>query len=541
MYQMETHLRTPDSSAPRNAALAAWLMSLDNLAHSIELYTTDASTLRREYDPDHLAGWEPVSDGAGTAQTDIFSEIDKRIGKMEDMEAQLFECRAAMQAFRNRSTTLVPINRLPSECVSQILTMACTPEPVRKEDSNSRRPQHPGKPFCLALSRVCRRWRNIALDTPRVWACIEFPDAPRFRYSELMLERSGGRPLYLRLDNPRLQALGQNVLHLLRRYISNRYISLTVIISSRREAEFILARLDEHMAHPPQIIELVLAILDDKTQEFPDMVGPDEYEVSVPMNGIRSLHLISIRLFQCIIPACANLVELRLSHISSLGYAMRRLQDVLRSCHQLAFLHLNDVVTSYNHKDSRDPIMMRSLRVIEIVKARGWFIGLLLHTLVAPVLETLILEAAYEPSGVGRSLPVFLPTSNQHLRRLSLMDIPVLQDDLVPTLEDIPHISFLQLSRMESATPLLEALVSNRLCLHLESLVIEDIKCDPETSISTSLRKLVQPDDRPPLQHLVIQRCEGFDPLDITWLRANASDFTFVDSGGETDSTSSLN
>ncbi|KDQ19251.1 hypothetical protein BOTBODRAFT_184322 [Botryobasidium botryosum FD-172 SS1] len=304
-YQTEIHSQSPDASIPRNSALAAWLASLDNLARTIQLYTADASALRQECDPDRLAGREPASDdGAGITQADIFSEINKRIGKMQDMEAQLFECRAAIQALRNRSMTLVPINRLPSECISQILTMACTPEPVRKEDSILRRPQRPEKPFYLIFSSVCRRWRNVALDMPPVWASTEFSDAPSFKYSKLMLERSRGRPLYLRVNYPHLRALGRitNVLHLLQRYISNRYLSLTVIVTSREEAKSLLARLDEHMARPPQLIELALAIIDDKTREFPDVVGP-EFIVSMPMGRVRYLHLISLHLLQCTIPA----------------------------------------------------------------------------------------------------------------------------------------------------------------------------------------------------------------------------------------------
>ncbi|KDQ19250.1 hypothetical protein BOTBODRAFT_184321 [Botryobasidium botryosum FD-172 SS1] len=119
------------------------------------------------------------------------------------------------------------------------------------------------------------------------------------------------------------------------------------------------------------------------------------------------------------------------------------------------------------------------------------------------------------------------------------MGVIVPRSDLVPIHEHNPHISSLQLSRMSNVNLLLETLVSNRLCLQLESLIIGDITCAPGSSISTSLRKLVQPDDRPPLRRLVIQRRKGFDPSGITWLKANAPDFTYASSGDEdTDSLS---
>ncbi|KDQ19235.1 hypothetical protein BOTBODRAFT_184314 [Botryobasidium botryosum FD-172 SS1] len=534
---MEIHPQSPDAGIPKNAALTAWLASLDNLARTIQLYTADASALRQKCDPDRLAGRGPASDGAGAVHADVFSEIDKRIGKMQDMEAQLFECRAAMQAFRNRSTTLVPINRLPSECISQILTMACGPEPVHKEDSNSRHPRRPGKPFCLALSSVCRRWRNIALDTPRAWASIQLSDAPPFKYSELMLERSRGRPLHIRIHFPRLQGLGEitNVLHLLQRYISNRYLSLTVIIASRGEAEFLLAHLDEHMERPPQLIGLALAILDDKTREFPAMLGLETYRVTMPMDRLRSLHLISTRLLYCIIPAYANLMELRLNHVAAYG-SHREFEAILSSCQRLEFLQLSCVHLGFSEDDdSRNPVVMSAIRTIELVKVPAESINRLLQIIVAPALEALRIQGEECPPPkpeVGESLAVFLATSSQYLQDLSLGAVQMPPDDVAPVLELLSHISSLRLSHIDGITRFLETLASGRCCLQLESLTIENITCGPKSSISASLRKLVQPDNRPLLQRLVVRACEGFDPSDIAWLRANAPDFTFVGSDG---------
>ncbi|KDQ19247.1 hypothetical protein BOTBODRAFT_433632 [Botryobasidium botryosum FD-172 SS1] len=212
---METHSRSPRDSL-RNAALSAWLESLDDVACSIRSYLAEASTLRQECDPDRFTEQESKSHGVGAPHIDIFSEIDNRIEEMRDLEVQLFICRAAMQEFRNRSTTLVPINRLPPECISQIFIMGSIPEPEDKDDPDADDPREPlGKPFYLTVYRVCHRWREIALNTPQLWISIRFSDSAPFEFSELMLERSRGCPLYIHLDCLRLRADIGTALHLL--------------------------------------------------------------------------------------------------------------------------------------------------------------------------------------------------------------------------------------------------------------------------------------------------------------------------------------
>ncbi|KDQ09504.1 hypothetical protein BOTBODRAFT_164638 [Botryobasidium botryosum FD-172 SS1] len=148
-----------------------------------------------------------------------------------------------MQGLRNRSTTLIHINRLPSECISQIFTMGSSPRPMDEEDPTSDDPSwnSPVKPFRLIIPAVCRRWRDIALNTPRLWSTIEFSDAAPFGYSELMLKRSRDCPLSIRVDFSRPKSEITTVLHLLRRYTSNRHISLTIVYTSPEEAGIALA------------------------------------------------------------------------------------------------------------------------------------------------------------------------------------------------------------------------------------------------------------------------------------------------------------
>ncbi|KDQ19248.1 hypothetical protein BOTBODRAFT_27833 [Botryobasidium botryosum FD-172 SS1] len=543
---MKTHSQSPRDN-PKNAALSAWLESLDNVARSIRSYAAEASTLRRECD---LDGNGPKSDGAGAPQVDVFSEVDKRIEEMRDLEVQLFICRAAMQEFRNRCTALVPINRLPPECISQIFIMGANPEPPDKDDPDAYEPHwYPEKPFCLTVSTVCRRWRDVALHTPRLWSCIEFLDVAPFKYSELMLERSRGCPLYIHVDYSALQAEDTAALRLLRRYISNRQISLSIILSHEGGAESTLAELSVPGESPPRITELVVVGDRQNGWVYKDLNDPEDDRVLMPMSGIRYLYVIATYLPRCIISAYANLVDLRLVDIAGYGTAIFQFKEILRSCHQLAFLRASGVdFISVDRElveivDPRGPIVMRSLRAIEIFDARDSSINYFLRTLGAPVLEVLRIQgkiATYDDNHptpeIGQSLTSFLATSSQCLRNVSLDAVEISQDNLVPILEHLPHISSLRLSRMDGTTQFLEILASHRLCLELEQLVIANIKYGHKSSISIPLRKLVQPDDRPSLSRLVIRKCKDFDPPDIDWLRANALNFTCIGFGGGTGS-----
>lgn len=51
--------------------------------------------------------------------------------------------------------------------------------------------------------RVCRLWRKIVRNAPRVWAYLEIDDHPRFRRKEFRswLHRSGTAPLHIRVEN----------------------------------------------------------------------------------------------------------------------------------------------------------------------------------------------------------------------------------------------------------------------------------------------------------------------------------------------------
>ncbi|KDQ19258.1 hypothetical protein BOTBODRAFT_433778 [Botryobasidium botryosum FD-172 SS1] len=532
---MEASARSSETS-PKDTPLAALSRSLYNASRSIQLYATEVATFRQEYDREVLEG-----DGPGTPHLDTFHEIDSRIGEIRAMETQLVACRVALQEFRNWPTVLVPISRLPPECISQIFLMGSNPVDQEDPDVDQSPSCPPRKPFCLTVSTVCHRWRDIALSTPRLWSNIEFLDVPLFKYSELMLERSRGCPLYIRVHPHLFEEQYHITLHILRRYISDRDISVTVKkIAYPGDTEFVINQLINRGESPPRITELILAG-EPKYGLLRSLIYPEGFDIAAPLGGVRYLSVAATYLPRCIIPAYADLVELRLSGIIDHSSTdLSQLEEILRSCHRLVFLRASNVGGSDIPPSvhSRDPVVLRSLQTIEIVDAYDASVNYFLRTLVAPALDALRIQgkaSAYDDNlpapEIGEALAIFLATSNPHLRSVSLDAVEIPRDDLVPMLEHLPHISSLRLSRMHGISRFLEALSSERLCLQLESLVVANIIYGHH-AIFAPLRALIQPEDRPPLQRLIIRECKDFNPSDIAWLSANAPSFILVSCDG---------
>ncbi|KAG8795181.1 hypothetical protein FRC12_017374 [Ceratobasidium sp. 428] len=134
------------------------------------------------------------------------SQLREEASSLELIVGQIAHSRVVIHREINTSTSLVPINVLPPEILSRILTF--TPltlyyvhgfHKARKEHS------------LVAVSSVCAGWRKLAIGTRSLWSYIcmdeEFIfdkiNSPAQRWAELWLDRSAGAPLTLHLTkNP---------------------------------------------------------------------------------------------------------------------------------------------------------------------------------------------------------------------------------------------------------------------------------------------------------------------------------------------------
>jgi len=67
-------------------------------------------------------------------------------------------------------------------------------------DSDMESDDEPHLPFQVLASHVCRRWREVAIDSHVLWTNLEFVHRPRLEKAKVYLERAHGLPLNIFID-----------------------------------------------------------------------------------------------------------------------------------------------------------------------------------------------------------------------------------------------------------------------------------------------------------------------------------------------------
>ena len=158
---------------------------------SVELAQNDVEGLARQ-----LAAAQSALRFATASRDNIVKDQEKYITRIGQMQGVLH-----------------PLRRTPIELLGYIFTLAVQESMVEWETKTSKSEfsRHGGQdPTLLAwkLSQVCRRWRNAALDTPRMWRYLHL-DLRRATHQishrlNTLVRRSGAVPLdvYMQYANP---------------------------------------------------------------------------------------------------------------------------------------------------------------------------------------------------------------------------------------------------------------------------------------------------------------------------------------------------
>jgi hypothetical protein len=101
-------------------------------------------------------------------------EVEQTLAAADQLEQELQETRAKTEQIRHeifkRVIWLAPIRRIPADVLSLLFIQAC------QDDWKAP----------LVLGAVCRRWRNVLIDTPRAWASIQITPSCRLPHHELL-------------------------------------------------------------------------------------------------------------------------------------------------------------------------------------------------------------------------------------------------------------------------------------------------------------------------------------------------------------------
>ncbi|KAI0041168.1 hypothetical protein FA95DRAFT_1477476, partial [Auriscalpium vulgare] len=109
------------------------------------------------------------------------------------MDAEDLAIQRALHVMRSRRNTLIPIHRLPPEILTRIF-MLCA-EHSRDVWQKTIGIQRTTIGW-IAITYVCRRWRQLALGFAGLWTMVTFTLGER--WAEEMLKRSQARPIVVK-------------------------------------------------------------------------------------------------------------------------------------------------------------------------------------------------------------------------------------------------------------------------------------------------------------------------------------------------------
>ncbi|KAH9984213.1 hypothetical protein BJV77DRAFT_212406 [Russula vinacea] len=202
----------------------------------------------------------------------------------------------SLLVLKTRRNTFAPISRLPPETLTAIFSFL--PQVLPPSTSVTRR----GNPARICVTHVCRQWREIALEYPRLWSYINFTKLAPAAMAEI-LARARTMPLHLEA-NPVYWITEKN--DAFERQLEA-HISHTRYLSIRGQIHAALERL---VSSAPILESLSLSHTSYDTCRFrlPQLVIP-------------------INLFNCITPKLTSL-ELENCHISWKSPLLRGLRNL---------------------------------------------------------------------------------------------------------------------------------------------------------------------------------------------------------------------
>ncbi|QRV97045.1 F-box-like protein [Ceratobasidium sp. AG-Ba] len=180
-----------------------WKLARDALSHAIDDFLDASDNL---YNVLAIPSHTPTS---YHSLTQTFLSIDSELRLLRMDVDKLAQTHLALCRERNKSKTLVPVHRLPQEILSTMMIAACARLTRSDREYDNQRYSSP-----FTLSSVCSSWRQVALNTPRIWSFIDViaesqtPRDDTYRLPALLVERSGNAPLYFSVrddTNPRIK------------------------------------------------------------------------------------------------------------------------------------------------------------------------------------------------------------------------------------------------------------------------------------------------------------------------------------------------
>lgn len=368
-------------------------------------------------------------------EIDIQTELSRADNEIVQVQATLGQVMSERQRLHDSLThyrsLLSPIRRLPSEILSEIFKAL---------------PREPGVPYGVSntpilWTRICSRWRNVAILTPQLWNSIDFIVDEKLNVRPFTMEtwkvwlsRSGACPLAIKVDFQRLQpscfTYGPIVDMLTSCSCRWKEVNITAPFSSNRFAAV--------KGSLPILTDLVIA--SNETRPSTGILTAFEDAPRLKIATLKSNPL------QFRLP-WAQLQVFSTSHTS-----IKESLAILERCRNLRRCKLDSYEIAPSHFVPA-PLMRSKLQELDISIPSESSCGYIFGSLICPALNHLSIQSHYLETlqWPQDQLSSFLARSSCVLRKLTLHDVSLNYPNLIRCLEELS--SLIELDIGESTFP----------------------------------------------------------------------------------------
>ncbi|KAJ7454395.1 hypothetical protein FB451DRAFT_1279814 [Mycena latifolia] len=388
---------------------------------------------------------DPPLDSEISLARRLVSEAKKELADVKAQIAALSSQQKHLEQYVAEHERIVfSINRLPPEILSLIFLFTLPPP----HDSSLHRYCEPRKISPWLISRVCRRWRDVSLSTPSIWAhpfISQYLRQSRAQL-ELQLERSGKANLHPQIWGPArsLLTVPAQLAALIR--ASDRWTSLSLSF----DWTLLHGLLAPLKGHVDQLEELDITGVWGGPSALPEGARLDVFQIA------PRLHTVSI------VGVCEPTVSIvlpweQLTQYRGISGAREHL-SVLIFSPNLTNAHLT-FTTAATVADNAPPWKLQLSELRHFYLANSEFLSILS----LPVLQAIVLDKM--PPNVDALLPLLALARRDKppLSSLSLLHSALVAPTLISILTEVPTIKALRIHvrrcDASAVNALIEALV----------------------------------------------------------------------------------
>lgn len=382
-------------------------------------------------------------------QPDFLLSIEADLPLLPQEAERIIRPLSSLKKLRNCSVKLVPINRLPSELLASIFSIAiCTSQAERPHKDYARHK----KVLLNVISSVSSSWRQVTLATPTLWVDITLDRAESVNHATLWLERSRVSPIHLRSLDYHHRSSDQGLAELVGQH-SGRFRSLILRVDRALGQQVFY---DACVQHTDASVKLELLAVTGEISALEgkprDMNWPPKDQMDRYLVSVRRLY-VKFRSFDDWSSAVFNnLTTLSLCWIEhQVAPTYQELLDMLRASPRLRILELSMFTAAAIPQRHTAPVHLENLQTLWLEGFRFQFVKWLLESII-PQQDGLTLaldDIAYAGyQSIGFELPFSIPDTvrDLYIRSSHQTSFPI---DLSGLLESSKHLETLALQCVE--------------------------------------------------------------------------------------------